>query len=428
MKKIRQEKIDRRKFLKRSGVILASSLFAAPSIVPASVFGANSPANRITIGSIGTGGMGTNNLRGFLNQPAAQVVAVCDVDRSHRESARELAGLPEKDAYNDFRELLSRDDIDAVVVATPDHWHVPISIEAAKANKDIYCEKPLTLTIEEGRRLVQTVRKYDRVLQTGSQQRSGNRFRFACELVRNGCIGELKTMHVEIPGNNRENPLNWKIEPVPQGFDYEMWLGPAKWEPYTEMRCHYTFRFILDYSGGQMTNWGAHYLDIAQWGVGADDSGPVEIEGQGEFPTDGLFNTALKSYVEYTYGNGVKLILKTGGAGIRFEGTEGSVYVDREKIESDPKSLVKIKLDPNGISLYRSNDHQGNFLECIKLRKDPIANVEVGHRSATLCHLGNIAQLTGRKLFWDPRAEKFLNDPVANDYLKANVRSPYNFG
>jgi predicted dehydrogenase len=415
MRKINSTKVNRRNFLKKSSLLTVTSLFAAPSIVPFSVFGSNSPSNRITIGSIGTGGMGTGNLRGFLNQPVAQVLAVCDVDRSHREAARQLAGLNETDSYNDFRELLARDDIDAVVVATPDHWHVPISIAAAKVNKDIYCEKPLTLTITEGRDLVNAVRKYDRVLQTGSQQRSGSRFRYACELVRNGFIGDLKVMHVGIPGNNRENPLNWKVEPIPEGFDYEMWLGPARKEPYTEKRCHYTFRFILDYSGGQMTNWGAHYLDIAQWGVGADDSGPVEIEGQGIFPTDGLFTTALKSHVEYTYANGVKLILKTGGGGIRFEGSEGWVYVDRGKIESDPKSIVKSIINPSGVNLYRSNDHKANFLECIKKRKDPIANVEIGHRSSTLCHLGNIAQLTGRRLAWDPQKEKFINDPIAND-------------
>jgi predicted dehydrogenase len=211
MKKFDSKKVKRRNFLKKSSLLAVTSVLAAPSIVPFSVFGSNSPSNRITIGSIGTGGMGTGNLRGFLNQPSAKVLAVCDVDRSHREAARQLAGLNETDSYNDYRELLARDDIDAVVVAIPDHWHVPISIAATKANKDIYCEKPLTLTIAEGRDLVNAVRKYDRVLQTGSQQRSGSRFRYACELVRNGFIGDLNVMHVGIPGNNRENPLNWKV-------------------------------------------------------------------------------------------------------------------------------------------------------------------------------------------------------------------------
>ncbi len=416
--------LNRRQFIKRAASSTFAT-FAAPFIVPASVFGANAPSNRITIGSIGVGGMGTNNLRGFMSQPGAQVVAVCDVDTEHRERARKIAGLDKSAAYNDFRELLARDDIDAVVVCTPDHWHVPISIAAAKSGKDIYCEKPLTRYIAEGRRLVETVRRYNRILQTGSQQRSDDRFRFACELVLNGRIGELRTMWVEIPGNNRKNPLNWKVEPVPEGFDYEMWLGPAPWAPYTKQRCHYTFRFILDYSGGQITNWGAHYLDIAQWGNGTDLTGPVEIEGNGEFPRDGLFNTALRYHIEYKYANGVKLILNTGKAGIRFEGTEGWVYVDRSRIDADPKYILKSKIRPDEKHLYVSRDHKANFLESIKLRKKPIADVEIGHRSATLCHLGNIALFTGRKLYWDPDQERFINDDVANSYLEPSRRPPW---
>ena len=197
------------------------------------------------------------------------------------EAARQTAGLSKESSYNDFRELIARDDVDAVVVSTPDHWHVPISIAAVKAGKDVYCEKPITLTIGGGRALCDAVRRYGRVLQTGSQQRSSNEFHTACELVRNGRIGKLRTIKVEIPGNNRTCPATWEAQLVPKGFDYDMWLGPAPWQPYTEQRCHYQFRFILDYSGGQMTNWGAHYLDIAQWGNGADDTGPVEIEGKG---------------------------------------------------------------------------------------------------------------------------------------------------
>lgn len=417
--------LNRRNFLKKAGAT-AGFAFAAPFIVPSSVFGSNSPGNRITFASIGTGGMGTNDLRGFLNQPGAQVMAVCDVDKGHREKARQIAGLDPKDSYNDFRQVLARKDIDMVVVATPDHWHVPISIAAAKAGKDIYCEKPLTHNISQGRELVNTVRQYGRVLQTGSQQRSGAQFRFACELVQNGRIGELQTIRVQIPGNNRENPLTWKEEPVPPGFDYDMWLGPAMWAPYTSKRCFYTFRFILDYSGGQMTNWGAHYLDIAQWGNAADNTGPVEIEGQGIFPKDGLFNTALYSHVEYKYANGVKLILETGSSGTRFEGTEGWVFVNRKRIDASSKSILKSIIRPNEIHLYNSRDHKANFLDCIRTRKDPIANVEVGHRSASLCHLGNIAQITGRKLEWDPDNEKFLNDEVANKYLAERVRSPWN--
>ena len=419
----RTNTLSRREFLKSTAV--AGAIFAVPTIVPSSVFGANAPSNRITIGSIGLGGMGTGNMRGFKGKSGVEIAAVCDVDAGHLERARQIAGLDGKSSYNDFRELIARDDIDAVVVATPDHWHVPTSIAAVRAGKDVYCEKPLTLTIAGGRALADEVKRYGRILQTGSQQRSGNEFRSACELVRNGRIGKLHTIKVGIPGNNRKCPPTWEVKPVPKGFDYDMWLGPAPWEPYTEQRCHYQFRFILDYSGGQMTNWGAHYLDIAQWGIGADDTGPVEIEGKGDFPKSGLFTTAKKADIEYTYANGVKLVLKIGGGNTRFEGSEGWVFVTRGKIDAEPKSLLKEKIGPDEIQLYKSRDHKQNFLDCIKSRRDPIASAEIGHRSSTVCHLGNIAMLLGRKLKWDPEKERFTNDWAANRMVARSMRAPW---
>ncbi|MBW8041485.1 MAG: Gfo/Idh/MocA family oxidoreductase [Planctomycetes bacterium] len=415
--------VTRREFLKSS--VVTSAAFAVPMIVRSSVFGANAPSNRITIGSIGLGSQGTGNMKGFKGKSGSQVVAVCDVDASHREKARQIAGLDEKSSYNDFRDLIARDDIDAVVVGTPDHWHVPVSIAAVKAGKDVYCEKPLTLTIGGGRALADAVKRYGRVLQTGSQQRSGSEFRKACELVRNGRIGKLHTIKVGIPGNNRKCPPTWEAEPVPEGFDYDMWLGPAPWEPYIEQRCHYQFRFVLDYSGGQMTNWGAHYLDIAQWGNGADDTGPVEIEGKGDFPESGLFTTSKKADITYTYANGVKLLLKTGGGNTRFEGSEGWVFVTRGKIDAEPKSVLKEKIGPDEINLYNSRDHKQNFLDCIKSRKDPIASAEIGHRSSTVCHLGNIAMLLDRKLKWDPKKERFINDRAANSMITRSMRAPW---
>ncbi|MHC4643659.1 MAG: Gfo/Idh/MocA family protein [Planctomycetota bacterium] len=415
--------VSRREFLKSS--VVTAAAFAVPTIVPSSVFGADAPSNRITIGSIGLGGMGTGNMKGFKGKSGSQVVAVCDVDAGHREKARQIAELDEKSSYNDFRDLIARDDIDAVVVATPDHWHVPTSIAAVKAGKDVYCEKPLTLTIGGGRALADAVKRYGRVLQTGSQQRSGSEFRKACELVRNGRIGKLHTIKVGIPGNNRKCPPTWEAKPVPEGFDYDLWLGPAPWEPYTEQRCHYQFRFILDYSGGQMTNWGAHYLDIAQWGNGADDTGPVEIEGKGDFPESGLFTTSKKADVTYTYANGVKLLLKTGGGNTRFEGSEGWVFVTRGKIDAEPKSLLQEKIGADEIKLYNSRDHKQNFLDCIKSRKDPIASAEIGHRSSTVCHLGNIAMLLGRKVKWDPKKERFINDSAADSMISRSMRSPW---
>jgi predicted dehydrogenase len=289
----------------------------------------------------------------------------------------------------------------------------------------VYCEKPLTLTILEGRALADEVKRYNRVLQTGSQQRSADNFRKACELVRNGYIGEVKTVHVGIPGNNRTCEPTWEPMPVPEGFDYDFWLGPAPWEPYHAKRCHYEFRFVLEYSGGQVTNWGAHHLDIAQWGLGMDDSGPVEIVGDGEFPESGLFTTATRVHFEATYANGVKLVCKTGGSHTRFEGTEGWVDVKRGGLETEPASLKQQVIGADEIHLYKSNNHKGNFLDCIKSRKDPIASAEVGHRTGTLCHLGNITMLLKRPLRWDPAAERFIGDDAANSMRWRPRRSPW---
>lgn len=420
MKKIMREKLNRRTFLKSSAV------FTIPAIVPCSVFGANSPSERITLASIGVGGMGSSNMRGFNGKREVEVVAICDVDKSHRENANQVLKLPSSALYNDFREVVARTDIDAVCVSTPDHWHTLVSLAAVKTGKDVYCEKPLTLTLKEGRVLANAVKRYSRVLQTGSQQRSDRRFLHACELVRNGYIGDLKEVYVDIPGNNRKNPMDWKPEPVPDGFDYNMWLGQAPDAPYTTMRCHYTFRFILDYSGGQMTNWGAHYLDIAQWGIGADDTGPVKIKGNGVFPKGGLFTTAEKADIEYTYANGVKLFLRQPGSGnTKFVGTKGWVSVNRGRIETSPESLATHKIGPDEIHLYKSTDHKGNFIECVKSRKDPICCAETGHRSASLCHLGNISMLLDRELKWDPKEEQFVDDAEAQQMVSRAMRSPW---
>ncbi|MHC4593822.1 MAG: Gfo/Idh/MocA family protein [Planctomycetota bacterium] len=416
--------VARREFLKGSAVATGAVL-AWPTIVPSSVFGAAAPSNRITIGCIGVGRKGSGNMKAFQGNSGAEVVAVCDVDAGYRETARQTAGLDARSAYSDFRDLLTRDDIDAVVVVTPDHWHVPISIAAVRAGKDVFCEKPLTLTIAEGRVLADEVKRYARVFQTGTQQRSSDNFRFACELVRNGRIGKLHTVRVGIPGNNRECEPIWRAEPVPEGFDYDFWLGPAPWAPYHTQRCHYQFRFILDYSGGQVTNWGGHHLDIAQWGLGTDDTGPVEVVGEGEFPKTGLFNTATKVYFEAKYANGVKLICQTGGSNTKFEGTDGWVDVSRGDLKTHPESLKNTTIRPNEIHLYESNDHKQNFLDCIKSRKDPICTAEIGHRTSTVCHLGNIAMLLGRKLKWDPKKERFINDSAANSMVARAMRAPW---
>jgi len=420
--------LSRRAFLRKG--FSAGAAFALPVIVPSSVFGENAPSNRITIGIIGTGSQGVLNLKAFLRKQSSQVVAVCDVDYTHREEARKIARLAEDASYNDFRGLLARPDVDAVVVCTTDQWHAPISIAAAKAGKDIYCEKPLAYNVAEGRMLCDTVKRYERVLQTGAHQRSDSNFRHACELVRNGRIGKLQTIKVEIPENSRPNPLTWKTEPPPAGLDYDLWLGPAQYRPYIQQGCHYNWHFIYDFGWGQLTNWGAHVFDIAQWGNGTDLTGPVEVSGTCEFPKEGLFETPLSYDIEYKYANGVRLLCTTGKAGIpespvRFEGTDGWIFVSRDRLISQPASVVQSKIRPNEIRLYRSRDHHQDFLDCVRLRTKPVADVETGHRSATVCHLGGIAVRLGRKLQWDPVKEHFTNDAQANKMLARPMRSPW---
>ncbi|HOQ04106.1 MAG TPA: Gfo/Idh/MocA family oxidoreductase [Anaerohalosphaeraceae bacterium] len=415
---------SRRSFLKGAGV----SALGFPWIATTPLFGRTAPSNRITLGFIGVGGMGMGNLRGFLNQPGVQAAAVCDADRRHLQEGLAEAGLDISCGTTDFRELLAREDIDAVVISTPDHWHVPMALAAVRAGKDVYCEKPLTLTIAEGRILSDAVQRYGRVFQTGSHQRSDVYFHRACQLVRNGRIGDLKKIYVEIPPNNRTCPPQWSPEPVPPELDYDLWLGPAPWAPYTTQRCHYTFRFISDYSGGQLTNWGSHQIDIAQWGHGTDYTGPVWVEGTGEFPKEGLFDTALFYDLVFTYADGVQLFCRTGnGTGsVLFEGTRGKIFVSRERLSSEPEHLVKSAVGKEPIQLYYSRDHRRNFLECIRSRKTTAAPAEIGHRTASICHMGNIAVRLGRPLRWDPVKEEFVGDEQANRLRFRPMRSPWN--
>jgi len=448
---------DRRSFLKKLGA--GAALAALPDIVPSTALsgpGRIPPSDRIVMGSIGVGGMGTNNMRAFLARADVQVVAVCDVveasnEYGHwykkgwngpwfgREPARKIvedyyAHRNRKgrfrgcDAYLDFRELAARDDIDAVCITTPDHWHAIQVVTAAAAGKDIYCEKPLSLTIAEGRAMVEAVERYGVVFQTGTHRRSSEQVRHACELVRNGRIGRLERILVSIGPNNKQGPpRDWKPTPVPPWLDYQMWLGPAPWAPYHKSRCLYTFRFGLDYSGGQTTNLGTHFIDVAQWANGTDHTGPVEVEDLGgEFPRDGLFNTATKVHFRARYANGVELVCKTDPDGpLRFEGTAGWIELRGGKLSSEPASLVSSTIGPNEIHLYKSNDHHGNFIECVKDRRPTAAPVEVGHRSTSICHLGNIAMMLRRKLRWDPRNETFVGDDQAERMLARGTRSPW---
>jgi len=421
----------RRRFLKGTAAVVA-----APYVVPSTAMGFQGPApsQRITTALIGSGSRGQQIMAG-----GDKVVAACDVDAKRRADTKAkidaMSGTSDCAAYGDFRDVLARDDIDAVVVATPDHWHVPIALAAVKAGKAVYVEKPLSLTIRQGRILADAVRRYGTVLQVGSQQRSPEyeAFTRTCELVRNGYIGELKKARVEIisrSGNN--NP--WAPRAVPPELDYEMWLGPAPYSPYHPDRVHYKFRFVSDFSGGDLTNWGAHHLDIAQWGIGADDSGPVEVVGTGKRNINGIHDTFYDINVDFLYAGGVKVELRSlsgsGSGGVRFEGTEGWIFVGREGMTAEPASLTTARLGPDAIRLAppdRPNTHMGIWLEAIRTRKPKSLNVpaEIGHRSATVCHLANIAMALKRKLTWDPTGEQFVGDDEANKMTWRPMREPW---
>jgi len=438
-------KLNRRNFLKTSAATAVWAASVWPQIVPSSIFAATVPSNRITIGCIGVGRMGLGDMREILGFDQAQIIAVCDVDSKRLDYARQkveqyygtrkTSGTYKGCAvYKDFRDLVDRKDIDAVLICTPDHWHALPTIAAAKAGKDIFLEKPLTRTIEEGRTLSDTVRRYGRIVQVGSQQRSDSRFRFACELVRNGRIGKLHTVKVGLPidpGTEPQAPM-----PIPNQLDYQMWLGPAPWADYTEKRVHPRDGYgrpgwlrISDYCCGMITGWGSHHIDIAQWAMATEYTGPIEVHGWAEYPKEGLWDVHGKFRVEYIYADGVELICADNTKnkqGIFFEGTKGWVYVKRRLIDAHPKSLLTSPIGPTEIRLYKSNNHKQNFLECIRSRSQPAAPVEIGHRSNTVCVLGYIAMLLGRKLKWSPQKERFIDDAEANRLLARPMRSPWN--
>ncbi|MHC4206580.1 MAG: Gfo/Idh/MocA family protein [Planctomycetota bacterium] len=447
-----RQKITRRNFLKKTVSIAGAAAF--PYIVPSTALGGSgsvAPSNRITMGCIGTGNQGFNDIRAFLRDERVQIVAVCDVNRQsngywdNRTGGREPAKRMVTEhyalrsapgtykgcrSYEDFRDVLARDDIDTVLLALPDHWHSISVIEAAKTGKDIYGEKPLSLTISEGRAMSDAVHRYRRIFQTGSQQRSDHNFRRACELVRNGRIGKLHTVKCGLPGGtpdiSKQGHLD-KPQRVPSGFNYDMWLGPAPYAPYCPARCHVNFRWILDYSGGQVTDWGGHHPDIAQWGMGTEGSGPVEIKNaKGEFARDGLYNTAKSFYFECIYSSGVKLIVSNKvRSGVTFEGTEGQVWANRGRHDANPRSLLETVIKPDEIHLYRSENHTRNFIDCVISRDEPVAPIETAHRSITVSHLGNIAMQLGRDLKWNQDTERFVNDDQADRMLSRTMRSPW---
>ena len=462
----KQNAMNRRKFLKSSakGAIATSlAIGGFPAIVPASVFGKNAPSNRINVGAIGTGRISHgHDMPGVLQFDTARIMAVCDLDSKRAESGKKFVNdyYAKKNnkpydgvkVYTDFRELLQNKDIDAVIISTPDHWHAPIAIMAAEAGKDIYMQKPASLTIEEGRAMSNAIHRTGRILQIGSQQRSSPQFRYAAELVRNGRIGQLKTVSIGLPGDpggNEEPPM-----PIPANLNYDMWLGTTPYVYYTENRVHPQNSIEArpgwlrceQFGAGMITGWGSHHIDCAHWAMDTEYTGPIEVSGWAEYPKSGLWDVHGKFQTEALYENGVKMIVNNEfDNGIKFEGTDGWIFVTRgnyaatasDPVSKDPSKkplqasnpkILTSKIGPNEIHLIESKEHHGNWLESIASRKPPIAPVEVGHRSCSACLIHQIAMKLKRKVYWDPIKERFKNDDEANSMLSRPQRSPWAIG
>jgi myo-inositol 2-dehydrogenase / D-chiro-inositol 1-dehydrogenase len=425
--------ITRRGFLK--GAAAVGAAIAAPTYIPAAALGkdgAVAASERIAMGFIGTGSHGVGvNLQTFLRLKDSQAVALCDVDKPRMTNAndqvKQIYGNGFKGCFmtGDFREVIARDDIDAVMISTPDHWHVPMALAAIRAGKDVQCEKP-TMTIEEGRILSDTVKRYKTVYQTSTEDRSIKVYHRMAELVRNGRIGKLHTIRATLP-NGPGKQGDPTPQPIPEGFDYDMWLGPAPWAPYTKDRCHYDFRWIRDYSGGQLADWGAHLFDTAQWANDTEHTGPIEIKGTGQCHTEGLYDTAHHYDLEYRYANGVRMIVDAGRVNLIFEGSDGWIRCNGWRgplTASSPKILHSV-IGPDETHLFLGNGEQRNFLDCVKTRQDPYFPAEIGHRCCCLAHLGNIAMDLGRTVRWNPDTEEFINDEQANRLRTRSMRAPW---
>jgi predicted dehydrogenase len=448
--------LSRRSFLASS--IKTGIVMGLPTIVPSSVFGKNAPSNRINIGAIGTGRISrTHDMPGVWQYDNARIIAVCDVDSKRVEEAKTLVNdvYSKKAAkrykgvktYTDYRELLQNKDIDAVLISTPDHWHSMIGVDAARAGKHIYMQKPASLTIADGRILSDVVQKTGVIFQIGSQQRSSEQFRYAAELVRNGRIGQLKTVYVGLPGDPSGDV---EVEmPIPKTFNYDMWLGSTPSVFYTEKRVHPQSGYdrpgwlrCEQFGAGMVTGWGAHHIDSAHWGMDTELTGPIEVSGKAAFPTSGLWNVHGIFTTEALYANGVKMLVSNElPNGVKFEGTEGWIFVTRGNYRvtssdpidpkapkpleaSDPKILTSV-IGANEIHLPISKEHHGNWLDSIKANKQPIAPVEVAHRACSACLIHHIAMKVKRKVYWDPIKEVFKDDAEANSMLARPQRAPY---
>ena len=448
--------LSRRSFLASS--IKTGIVLGLPTIVPSSVFGKNAPSNRINIGAIGNGRISrTHDMPGVWKYDNARIIAVCDLDSKRANEAQTLVNehytkkLTKRykgvKTYTDYRELLQNKDIDAVLISTPDHWHSMIGVDAARAGKHIYMQKPASLTIADGRILSDVVQKTGVIFQIGSQQRSSEQFRYAAELVRNGRIGQLKTVYVGLPGDPSGDV---EVEmPIPKTFNYDMWLGSTPSVFYTEKRVHPQSGYdrpgwlrCEQFGAGMITGWGAHHIDSAHWGMDTELTGPIEVSGKAAFPTSGLWNVHVIFTTEALYANGVKMVVSNElPNGVKFEGTEGWIFVTRGNYRvtssdpidpkapkpleaSDPKILTSV-IGANEIHLPISKEHHGNWLDSIKAKKQPIAPVEVAHRACSACLIHHIAMKVKRKVYWDPIKEEFKNDAEANGMLSRPQRAGY---
>lgn len=431
-----RDKLSRRGFL-RAGSAAAAGACLLPGVFSRS--GAAAPSERVNVGIIGMGGRGSYHMRVLLGMSDVQIQAVCDPDGQKIEKAKKQveksygnqsskSSYKGCDAYQDFRKVLDRSDIDAVFIAAPENWHALLAASAARAGKDMYCEKALTLTVEEGRKLIEAVRRYGSVLQVGTQQRSASQFRHACELVRNGYLGEMEDVIIGVPGG-RSLPVAESQEP-PSYLDYEMWLGPAPWTPYDGQKCTYNWYFMSDYCAGWIQSWGVHHLDILLWGMPDFGEKRVTVEGTATFPEEGPADTSIHWDVEFTSWKGRVAHFGDNGTkpysqGVRFMGKDGWVHVNRGGINGHPQSLLDVKLKPGEEHLYKSHNHGLNFFECTKSRQDPVAPVEAGHRATTLSLIGDIATRLKRKLVFDWNTERFVNDEQANRMLGRPYRAPW---
>ncbi len=425
---------SRRKFIKRT---IASGIGIAvfPQIIPASALGKNghvAPSNRITMAVIGAGSQGMGDAKWFNRNNEIQFIAACDVDKAHRDRAKLVFDNHNNNTdtrtYLDYRELLEKEKVDAMLIALPDHWHGAISTAVASKGIDIYGEKPLARTIKEGRAIVNAVAKNDIIWQTGSWQRSKANFHRACELVINEKIGKVKYVEVGLPDAPKLIGTP-PVMPVPEGLDWEFWLGPAPTKPYRGVS-HWDWRWIMDYSGGQLTDWAGHHIDIAHWGLGLDRSGPIEIEGKGVYPYEGIFDVPLEYDFMCKYENGVNIRVANRsrlpyGQGATWYGENGWIHVDRSKLTAENPAVLEEKIGEDEIHLYRSADHVRNFIECIKSREETITPAEIAYRSISVALLGEIAMLTGQKLNWDPEKEVFINNINANRLLSRPFRGSW---